>query len=154
MWCSGGPEGRLLIRPGDHSVTDEAVKAAGGKPQHHTDIGVDVTLPVSENDIASLIESIESESDDDDEDEWPPAARDAVHAWSVGVATAQVDAPRFQLKPGEALLIDNFRMLHGRDPYHDLRRKFWRLWHWTDSAMDVPVDPTVARRNSDVSSKL
>ena len=82
-----------------------------------------------------------------------------MHAWSVAVAAAQVDAPRFKLQPGEALLIDNFRLLHGRDPYHDLRRKLWRLWHWTDAAMDVPADPTVtvARRGGDgasVSSKL
>jgi hypothetical protein len=30
------------------------------------------------------------------------------------------------------VLVDNFRLLHGRDPYQDLRRKLWRLWLWTD----------------------
>ena len=57
----------------------------------------------------------------------------------------QTNAPRFRLRPGEAVLVDNFRMLHGRDPYTDLRRKLWRLWHWTDMAMDVPLDTTVVQ---------
>ena len=31
----------------------------------------------------------------------------------------------------------------GRDPYWDLNRKLWRLWHWTHDAMDAPIDVTV-----------
>ena len=50
--------------------------------------------------------------------------RHAIRQWSLGVAAAQIAAPRFQLRPGQAVLIDNFRLLHGRDPYSDLVLNF------------------------------
>ena len=59
------------------------------------------------------------------------------------MAAPQAAAPRFKLRRGQAVLVDNFRLLHGREPYQDLRRKLWRLWHWTDRAVAVPTDPTV-----------
>eukprot|EP01045_Picozoa_sp_COSAG04_P006794 COSAG04_NODE_341_length_16294_cov_8.682618_9_plen_111_part_00 len=91
-------------------------------------------------------EGDESDSGSDSEEEeelYPPEARHAIRQWSLGVAAAQMAAPRFKLRPGQAVLIDNFRLLHGRDPYFDLDRKLWRLWHWTEGAMDAPVDSTV-----------
>ena len=47
-------------------------------------------------------------------------------------------APRVRLGPGDALLVDNYRMFHGRDPYSDGRRLLWRVWIWTDGARGVP----------------
>jgi hypothetical protein len=40
-------------------------------------------------------------------------------------------APRFTTRRGDALLIDNWRLLHGRDSYSDPRRSLWRVWFWT-----------------------
>ena len=114
---------------------ERAVLEAGGRPQDQIEIN-----PTENGDGA------DDEADDkeeEDEEMWPEAARAAVEEWSAAVATAQVRALRFKLRPGQALLVDNFRMLHGRDPYHDLRRKLWRLLHWTDAAVDVPGDPVV-----------
>ena len=37
----------------------------------------------------------------------------------------------------------------GRDPYFDLNRKLWRLWHWTTESMDAPVDVTVVHAGTD-----
>ena len=44
------------------------------------------------------------------------------------------DAARFLLRRGEALLVDNYRILHGREGYASSRaeRRTWRVWCWTD----------------------
>ena len=82
---------------------------------------------------------------------WTPAAeqaadRDAVHEMLVKVdAAVQLEAheaPRFTLRPGEALMVDNLRMLHGREGYAsqrpDSERKMWRIWCWTDRSLGLP----------------
>ena len=61
-----------------------------------------------------------------------------VDAFAVLVRAAQDDAPRFRLAAGEALLIDNLRVSHGREGFHDLNRLLWRVWCWTDGANSLP----------------
>jgi len=62
--------------------------------------------------------------------------------------------PRFRLQRGEALLVDNFRMLHARQAYQDSStndsRRMWRVWSWTTESNGLPpnvkdahVPPTV-----------
>lgn len=61
----------------------------------------------------------------------------------------------FMLSKGEALVIDNYRVLHGRAPYqppapqqsgHDGddiandERRFWRVWSWTSAGTGLPPD--------------
>ena len=54
----------------------------------------------------------------------------------------QMAAERFHLESGEALLIDNLRMLHGREGYSSKSlgndRKMWRVWAWTDRTDGLP----------------
>jgi hypothetical protein len=38
-------------------------------------------------------------------------------------------------------VIDNYRMMHGREGYADLDRQMWRVWVWTTSAWGVPDGP-------------
>ncbi|CAK0898211.1 unnamed protein product, partial [Prorocentrum cordatum] len=66
--------------------------------------------------------------------------RDArmLSAYHSAVERAQARATRVTLRPGEALIVDNYRMFHGRDPYEDPERMLWRLWIWTDTARGVP----------------
>lgn len=47
----------------------------------------------------------------------PEADTAMIEAWADAVGTAAADAPRFTLAPGEAVVIDNYRMLHGVDPH-------------------------------------
>eukprot|EP00435_Cladocopium_sp_Y103_P050024 s493_g15.t1 len=47
-------------------------------------------------------------------------------------------AQRIHLRPGDALVVDNYRMFHGRDPYHDQRRLLWRCWLWTSASRGLP----------------
>ena len=47
---------------------------------------------------------------------------------------------RFILKKGEALVVDNFRMLHAREAFHSCsdERRMWRVWSWTDASFGQP----------------
>ncbi len=50
--------------------------------------------------------------------------------------------PRFALKKGEALIVDNFRMLHAREAFHgsENKRRMWRVWSWTNAAFALPPE--------------
>ncbi|CAJ1364880.1 unnamed protein product [Effrenium voratum] len=50
-------------------------------------------------------------------------------------------AERVFLRPGDALVVDNYRMFHGRDPYTDPRRLLWRCWIWTTASRGLPEVP-------------
>ena len=43
-----------------------------------------------------------------------------------------------KLAPGEALCVDNYRMLHGRHPFALAERFLWRIWAWTDGSVGLP----------------
>ncbi|CAJ1422526.1 unnamed protein product [Effrenium voratum] len=43
----------------------------------------------------------------------------------------------FSLARGEALVIDNWRVLHSRGPYKGTR-KMWRVWSWTSEGSGLP----------------
>jgi hypothetical protein len=45
------------------------------------------------------------------------------------------------LLPGQTLVVDNYRLLHGRDAYEDLQRMLWRIWVWTTDSLGVPDLP-------------
>lgn len=60
-------------------------------------------------------------------------------AWHTAVMTAPRE--HVKLAPGEALVFDNYRMLHGRTPFGDgaEHRQLWRQWVWTTDAKNVPL---------------
>jgi gamma-butyrobetaine dioxygenase len=58
--------------------------------------------------------------------------------WSELTHQASLAAPRFLLQAGEALCIDNYRMLHGRSGFDDLERSLWRIWAWTSESLGGP----------------
>jgi alpha-ketoglutarate-dependent taurine dioxygenase len=55
---------------------------------------------------------------------------EATLAFRQGLLHADNAAPRFVLHPGQALLIDNYRMVHGRERFAGAR-KIWRVWFWS-----------------------
>jgi len=67
-------------------------------------------------------------------------AQDAamLKAYHAAVERAASAAARVKLNAGDALIVDNYRMFHGRDPYADSDRLLWRVWVWTDGARGVP----------------
>ena len=60
--------------------------------------------------------------------------RAMINHFREAVVKADLYAPRYVVGPGEALLIDNYRMLHGRDPFVG-GRIMWRVMCWTDERM-------------------
>ena len=71
----------------------------------------------------------------------PERDRQMIEAWIDAIEQAQASAPRFVLAEGEAVIIDNYRMFHGREGYCDPSRALWRVWAWTDMALGVPDLP-------------
>lgn len=63
-------------------------------------------------------------------------------------ATAKVAAssntPWLKLEAGDALVLDNYRMFHGRAPYRNTDRMLWRQWVWTtESKQGIPTGPAL-----------
>ena len=73
-----------------------------------------------------------------DESTDTAADQQMIDAWREAIVSEAAAAPRFKLAPGEAAIIDNYRMMHGREAYSDLDRLMWRVWVWTTSAFGVP----------------
>ena len=64
-----------------------------------------------------------------------------VEAWHEAVRSARDRAERFHLEPGQLLCVDNYRVLHGRDPYGFDGRKVVSIWGWTTEAVAMPEQP-------------
>ena len=62
-------------------------------------------------------------------------------AWDTARDAAGAAAPRFRLRPGQALIVDNYRYLHAREPdsgngrFEPGGRLLWRVWLWTEHRM-------------------
>eukprot|EP01052_Picozoa_sp_SAG31_P020797 SAG31_NODE_1579_length_7835_cov_6.779860_4_plen_224_part_00 len=74
------------------------------------------------------------------------AANDSAMISIFHEATAQVaarlDTHWVKLEEGEALVLDNYRMFHGRMPYKSAERLLWRQWVWTtESKGGTPRGP-------------
>lgn len=71
----------------------------------------------------------------------PEGDAEMLATWRRTILDAGAATPRFKLAPGDAVIIDNYRMMHGREPYEDLGRLMWRVWIWTTSSYGVPGGP-------------
>ena len=76
---------------------------------------------------------------DADESTSPIADRAMIDAFHAAMQVQGKAAPRFHLQQGEALIVDNWKLLHGRDRYFDKRRSLWRVWLWTEVSAGVPL---------------
>ena len=60
-------------------------------------------------------------------------------AWDTARDVAGAAAPRFRVLPGQAMVVDNYRWLHAREPSQDSEdsggRLLWRVWVWTQHRM-------------------
>tara|TARA_Y100000588_G_scaffold108196_1_gene118567 strand:- start:2538 stop:3332 length:795 start_codon:yes stop_codon:yes gene_type:complete len=72
------------------------------------------------------------------ESEDPERDRQMLDIWEAAINAAEELVPRFKLFEGEAVIIDNYRLFHGREGYKDLNRMMWRVWIWTKEAKQVP----------------
>ncbi|HEY3895790.1 MAG TPA: TauD/TfdA family dioxygenase [Pseudonocardiaceae bacterium] len=67
-------------------------------------------------------------------DDGPADDRDRAHlaTWQLLGQQAAAAAPRFLLRPGELLSVDNYRVFHGREPYPGSERLLHRILAFTD----------------------
>jgi gamma-butyrobetaine dioxygenase len=63
--------------------------------------------------------------------------RAMIQRWFVTLDGFRRSASRFRMQPGDLLCVDNYRILHSRDPYTG-PRKLWRVWVWTTAGNGVP----------------
>lgn len=68
----------------------------------------------------------------------PSADAAMIAAWHQLIDDVSLFAPRFKLEPGDAIVIDNYRLFHGREAYADMNRCMWRVWVWTSEGSGVP----------------
>ena len=81
---------------------------------------------------------------------WAPAgpeeehdeALEMLHKVDAAIQLETQVVPRFMLNSGEALVVNNYRVLHGRDGYtaegFESDRKIWRIWCWTNRSLGLP----------------
>ena len=66
---------------------------------------------------------------------------------------AEAETPRFVLQRGQALLIDNWRMLHAREKFSGLtQRVVHRVWWWSDEANEAMLE-LASKLSSDAREK-
>lgn len=67
-------------------------------------------------------------------------SRRVLHLWETARDKAGTRAARFKLLPGQAMLIDNYRYLHAREPDDGGgQRLLWRVWCWTEHRMHAAL---------------
>ena len=71
----------------------------------------------------------------------PAKDQEMIDLWHECIDQASKLAPQFKLLPGQVVIVDNYRLMHGRSPYEDLNRMLWRVWVWTEDCLDVPTLP-------------
>lgn len=82
------------------------------------------------------------------------AVNQALLELDQAIAAEERQSRRFVLAKGEALIVDNFRMLHSREAFHGLhhKRRMWRIWSWTNASFGLP--PQVVALNETPDANL
>lgn len=81
-----------------------------------------------------------------------PRAMDMLRALDRAVQEEAKVAPRFRVQRGEALIVDNFRMLHARESYSGTtERRLWRIWVWTQESLGIPEGMAHVTKTTDAS---
>jgi alpha-ketoglutarate-dependent taurine dioxygenase len=71
--------------------------------------------------------------------------RQHLAAWAKISERAARVVPRFVLRPGELLCVDNYRVFHGRVPCAGSGRTVHKLWAWTDMSFGLPCPDDLSR---------
>eukprot|EP00977_Amphora_coffeiformis_P013706 scaffold3651_cov156-Amphora_coffeaeformis.AAC.3 len=85
------------------------------------------------------------------ESEDKEAVKEALHELDRAIAAEGHESLRFTLAKGEALIVDNFRMLHSREAFHGLdhKRRMWRVWSWTNASFGLPPQVVASNENKE-----
>ena len=80
------------------------------------------------------------EGDTADDSEDTTLIQDALYELDLVIGEEAKIAQRFTLQRGQAIIVDNYRMLHARDDFMDFTntRRMWRVWSWSNESMGLP----------------
>jgi hypothetical protein len=152
------PDVMALVCVQDGAVGGESFLADGYALLEHMDRGlrdfllttpVDQTEPGAHPTVAPIVLTLPSGRRAVRQPLYAQPSPDSTHPerdaaqiarWKTLTAELSDDVPRFRLGPGEVLLADNYRILHGRDPYEG-DRFLWRVWAWTTAGNGTPDGP-------------
>ena len=67
-----------------------------------------------------------------DEEEAYDRDQRMIDGYKDAVFSATAHAPRFKVQPGEAIIVDNYKLWHIREGFTSLERKSWRVWMWKE----------------------
>ena len=95
-------------------------------------VGPLVSTPPGGRQMLVMANAMDQKPTADSED--PERDRMMIETWRSTVYEATDHIQHFKLEAGEAVIVDNYRLFHGREPYEDENRRMWRVWSWTDSA--------------------
>lgn len=110
--------------------------------EQSTHDGVRVTCPTARRTPGGRVSVLCHDDQRPVDDAAPDEDVETMLARWRAVTEAAVDAaPRFLLRPGDLLCLDNYRVFHCREAYAGRDRLLHRIWSWTDAAFAVP-DPT------------
>ena len=125
---AGGPGGRELVHRLQTVTVDHSVP--GRRRVGSTVIGRTSAGRLMLRCYATQRPAASSEAADED------AAM--LSRWRETIDAAASAAPRFAVRAGEVAVVDNYRMMHGRDACPDATQRLWRVWTWTTAAHGVP----------------
>ena len=97
----------------------------------------EVTGEVTYASLWTPVTDASSKADSDSTTPTHEQVQAALHTVDWAIAAVEAQAARFALKRGQALIVDNYRMLHSREAFHGLdeQRRMWRVWAWTDASL-------------------
>ena len=85
-----------------------------------------------------MANAVDQRPHDDSTD--PVRDQEMLVKWRETIYEATDHIPHFKLYPGEAYVVDNYRLFHGREAYTDVERNMWRVWVWTEDSASGPPD--------------
>ncbi len=66
------------------------------------------------------------------------APEDVLRRVDLAIQAESENAGRVRLNKGEAVCVDNYRVLHAREAFNTGERRLWRVWTWTTSSDGRP----------------
>lgn len=124
----------------DEMATDADLRwipeALSSVPINQTEAGMQTStstiVKMSPNGRKMLLMANEMDQRPHDDSIDPERDEEMMRKWRETIYEATDHIPRFKLYSGEAYIVDNYRLVHGREPYSDVDRSMWRVWIWTD----------------------
>lgn len=131
---------KLLDGLAEHPATAALAEALQTVPIDQTETGMHTSLApivLRSTDGSPMVRRTIEQKPAPDSDQ-PVVDAAMIGLWHGAIEQAAREAPSVRVESGETVVVDNRRVLHGRDTYDDPNRSLWRVWVWTPLSLRVP----------------